>query len=282
MTIIIATFSSVHLLLSLSLSLLNLLTPSITTTQKTKSLVSNNSFCLLSTVIMRSTARHGVLVAAVLLLVVALSVPACAQSMAGATTTVYYGYLKIPPQYYSHPDSTDPMNQVQPGSVLLTDGTNSIRAPVQEDGSFVVYNLPYGTYLLHAEFNDFIFPTIRVDVQYKERDGGLRIPVIRTYQNDYPVRPVEGNGIDVDSPAVIPVAGRHEYYIPRENFRLIDVLKSPMIILMLVSFGMLGLLKLFPEEEMKESRKMTKEWQKKMTNMAAAAKDPTKREIKSK
>lgn len=180
----------------------------------------------------------------------------------------YYGFLQIPQAYFNHEASNDPLNHVQPGSVVLTNGNVVLRAPVQRDGTFTFYHVPYGAYVLEASYHDFQFPNIRVDVQFREGDKGERIPVIRTSTNDFAVTPLDGTGVEEDSPAVIPVIGVHSYYFPREQYSIGMLLKNPMILMMLVSVGLMGLMKLFPEEEMKESRRMTKEWGNKMNKMA--------------
>ncbi|RNF12069.1 C15orf24 protein [Trypanosoma conorhini] len=167
-------------------------------------------------------------------------------------TPAYFGRLSIHPNFFHHPDARNPLWRVQGGEVVLSNGAHLIRAPVHPDGSFVVYDLPYGSYHLHAEFADFIYPTVRVDVTQKTVQGITR-PIIRTYTNDGAMLPVQGTGLDDASPAVIPLAGTHEYYVPREQYSLWNFLMNPMIILMVVSMGLMGMMQLLPEEDRKES-----------------------------
>ncbi|CCW64115.1 unnamed protein product [Phytomonas sp. EM1] len=188
-----------------------------------------------------------------------------------------YGLLQVPESYFSHPDSQSPLNQVQPGSVLLTSALHTYRVPVQKGGLFVVPLMAYGTYLLQADFHDFIFPTVLLEVQYKERDRthgqmkGERVPVVHAYANDFPVRPLDGTGVDDMNPIVIPTEGVHSYYVPREEFHFTEILKNPMILMMLLSFTMFGLVKLFPEEDLKESQKVSREWQNKLVKSSNKA-----------
>lgn len=217
-------------------------------------------------------------------LLVALLLVVSGASAAGSEgTTSFYGMLDLPAAYFQHPDSEDAINRIQPGSVLLHNSHTSIVVPVQKGGAFTVYHLPYGSYLLQAEFHDFTFPTVRVEVQYKERaataedgaaaDKKVRVPVIRVTSNDFPVKPLRGSGVDEQSPAMVPPTSVHEYYVPRAQFRATDLLKNPMILMMVISFGLMGVMKLFPEEDMKESQKMSKEWQQKLFNKATGAID---------
>ncbi|CCW70192.1 unnamed protein product [Phytomonas sp. Hart1] len=203
----------------------------------------------------------------------------CVMSFAVGGTEVeqgvsLYGLLQVPESYFSHPDSENPLNQVQPGSVLLTSALHNYRVPVQKGGLFVVPRVAYGTYLLQAEFHDFIFPTVLLEVRYiedeqthrQEKPG--RVPVVLAYANDFSMRPLEGTGVDDINPIIIPEEGIHLYHVPRQEFHIMDILKNPMIIMMLVSFAMFGIVKLFPEEDLKESQKVTREWQNKLLSSA--------------
>lgn len=226
---------------------------------------------------MRASFVLSSLVVALVLALTLVSGDTAGSEESGVTS--FYGILELPPSYFQHPDSDAPINRIQPGTVVLHNSHTTLSVPVQRDGTFVFYGVPYGTYLLQADYHDFIFPTVRVDVQYKEKaataeDGAratpkTRVPFIRSFSNDYPVKPLRGSGVDEQSPTVIPSQGVHEYYVPREEFHLLDILKSPMIVMMLVSFGLMGMMKLFPEEDMKESQKMSREWQQKLLNRAA-------------
>jgi ER membrane protein complex subunit 7 len=190
-------------------------------------------------------------------------------------TVTYYGQLHLPEAYLRHPDSQNPLNKIQQGSVLLADGHSTIMVPTARDGSFIVYKLPYGTYLMQVDYHDFEFPTLRVDVMYRETGDGKHEPLIRTSTNDFPVKQVEGTGLEEESPALIPVSGMHQYYMPRQEMRLSDIVKNPMILMLLISGGLMGLMKLFPEEDVKESQRMSREWQKKLAaKVAAAAEKP--------
>ncbi|ORC87622.1 C15orf24 protein [Trypanosoma theileri] len=168
------------------------------------------------------------------------------------STVPYYGRLLIHPNFFNHPDAVNPLWRVQQGEVVLSNAQHSFRVPTQVDGSFVIYDLPYGTYYLHAEYANFVYPNIRVDVTQKTSQGVVT-PVIRTYTNDVLMTPVQGTGLDESSPALIPFASVHLYYTPREQYSVWDFFKNPMIIMMMVSMAMVGLTQLMPEEDRKES-----------------------------
>ncbi|KAH9598522.1 protein of unknown function DUF2012 [Trypanosoma melophagium] len=175
------------------------------------------------------------------------------QSKEEETLTVpYYGRLLIHPNFFNHPDAVNPLWRVQPGEVVLSNAQHTFRVPTQVDGSFVIYDLPYGTYHLHAEYAHFVYPSVRVDVTQKTSQGVIT-PVIRTYTNDGLMTPVQGTGLDESSPAVIPFVDVHSYYTPREKYSIWDFFMNPMILMMMLSMGMVGLMQLMPEEDRKES-----------------------------
>ncbi|AYU79667.1 Protein of unknown function (DUF2012) [Leishmania donovani] len=214
--------------------------------------------------------RLGLGAALLLVLFVVLSVSA------EEGTVTYYGQLRLPPTYLRHPDCFEALNDIQPGSVLLYNGQHRFVVPTARDGSFSVYKLPYGTYILQAEYHYFMFPTVRVEVMYRDTGDDQKETFIRTSANDYPVRHLEGSGLDEESPAVIPFSGYHNYYIPRQQMDIVSLLKSPMVIMLLVSVSLMGLMKLFPEEEIRESQKMTREWQKKLVKSVSTDKTGAK------
>lgn len=189
-----------------------------------------------------------------------------------------YGHLRLPPQYFAHSHSHDHINRLQPGAILLTSGNRTWRVPVQQGGDFTVYGLPFGSYVLQADYHDFLFPTVRLDVRPKSHGSEA---VVRAISNDYPETALEGTGLQYENPIVIPALSVHAYYDPREHFSVMAILKNPMILMMVVSFGLMGLVKLFPEEEMKESQKMQKELGRKLMNLGASSKEEAKnRKIK--
>lgn len=177
----------------------------------------------------------------------------------------FYGKLQVPPNFFRSDMARDTFYHTQPGQVILTDGSITLRATVRSDGSFVVKQVPFGFYLLQADFFDFVFPTVRVEVQHKRTEYGIR-PVIHCYRNEYPVTPLRGSGMEEESPAVIPTAGAVQYYVPREKFDPMALLKSPMVLIMLFAGAMLLMAKMIPEEELKKSRDQSKEMRRMMRN----------------
>lgn len=210
-----------------------------------------------------SSSRRDVAVAFLVVQLLSFAIFTTAES----DTTDYYGLLQVPPSFRHSPHFHDPFYRTQPGSVLLSNGKSDIiRATVGPDGMFVVRNVPYGSYLLQADFYDFVFPTMLVEVQYKKGEKDSRTPVIHTSRNDYPVTLVKGRGTSAESPAVIPTAGVVSYYIPREKFNPMGLLKNPMVIMLLIGGAMTLMTKFIPEEELKKSRAQSKQMNKMLLN----------------
>lgn len=199
------------------------------------------------------------------LLVVGCLIAASPVAAMSEGTTTYYGLLQVPPQFFHSPMAQDTFYALQPGEVLLTQGDTVLRAPVEKDGRFVVYEIPYGTYLLQAEYYDFVFPSILVEVQSHKTAKGAE-PVIHTSRNDYPVVSLRGSGTSDQSPAIIPTSGLVQYFIPRTKVDVMAIFKNPLVIMMILAFGMIGMSKLIPEEELKKSRAKNKEMNKMLLN----------------
>lgn len=176
----------------------------------------------------------------------------------------YYGRLMIPREFQLSSLATDLVHRVQPGGVLLTDGEHIYRATVRSDGAFMVSNLPLGSYLLQADWFDFVFPTVRVDVEWMRTGKNSTAIVISTSYNEHPVRMTPGTGMEESKPAIITTVGAAQYYEPREKFDLMQLLRSPMGLMALVGVGMLLIMKMLPEEELKKAQAESKEMKRRL------------------
>lgn len=180
----------------------------------------------------------------------------------------YYGQLVIPHEYHFLSKANGELNMAQPGAVVLTDGEHLYRSTVKADGSFIVKNLRFGSYLLQADWFEFVFPTVRVDVQWKRTSmNGTRVE-ITTYRNEYPVRAVPGSGLDEESAAVIVTVGAVNYYEPRQKIDIMKIVKSPMGLMCLVGVSMMLMMKMIPEEELKKAQAESKAMKKKIAASA--------------
>lgn len=159
-----------------------------------------------------------------------------------------FGGLKLPG---GQPFKAVPQLQAQPpGVITLHNSEHTIKTITKADGTFIFRQVPEGVYMLLAEFAHLQFPLLRVSV-IETRTGTLRI---RATVNDGTQQSVEGDGT-FDAPLELTAVGRHVYFVPREEFSVLSLFKNPMILMMVVSFGLMGLMKLVPQEELKQQMK---------------------------
>lgn len=210
-----------------------------------------------------SAFSRSVLLAVVAMVIAFSSAAQCASS------TDFFGLLQVHPSFFKTPAAADPFYWNQHGSVILTRGEEVIRGSVRSDGVFCFKDVPFGSYLLQADFYDFVFPTVRVDVQFKRLEG-REVPTIRAYRNEFPVVLLRGLGVEEESPVVVPTEGLQQFYIPREVFSLRNFVMNPAVLVL--GFGLITVLmsKMIPEEELKKSRAQTKDLKNALLNPTQA------------
>jgi hypothetical protein len=144
-------------------------------------------------------------------------------------------------------------SQMQPrplATITLHSPTLTLKTAARADGHFTFHQVPDGVYMLTAEFAHLVFPAVRVSL-VPSRTGALRI---RAMINDGSQVMLDADGT-VESPISLVALGRHAYFVPREEVSFLSFLKNPMIIMMIVSVGMMGLMKLVPQEELRQQMK---------------------------
>jgi hypothetical protein len=181
-----------------------------------------------------------------LILVVALVLLAtCVSSELVGTIT---GHIKLPNGQPVHL-----ISKMQPrpfSTITLHSPTLTLRTVGNDNGVFVLHQVPEGVYLLTVEFAHLVFPSIRVSV-IPSRSGQLRI---RALVNDGTQAVIDADGT-AENPIPIVALGRHAYFVPREEINVLSFFKNPMIIMMVVSVGMMGLMKLVPQDELRQQMK---------------------------
>lgn len=119
-----------------------------------------------------------------------------------------------------------------------------------QDGSFVVRGLPEGTHLLDIDLGNYLFPQVRLRVS-RGRDNNARV---RAIMNDGGEAAFTG-GEASDAPVLVPAVSRQQWFVPREEYSLAGLVKNPMILMMLFTVGLMALMKLMPQEELKQQMK---------------------------
>lgn len=159
-----------------------------------------------------------------------------------------FGAIKLPG---GQSLKTFPQLQSQPAaSITLHSASVTIKTVAKSDGSFVIHRVPVGIYMLTVEFAHLMYPLVRVSV-LETRTNVVRI---RALINDASQSQIDGDGT-IDAPIEISALGRIQYFVPREEYSILSFFKNPMMIMMVVSVGMMGLMKLVPQEELKQQMK---------------------------
>ncbi|XP_076044059.1 endoplasmic reticulum membrane protein complex subunit 7-like [Oratosquilla oratoria] len=112
---------------------------------------------------------------------------------------------------------------------------------LREDGSFVINNVPSGSYVVQVMNPTFMFEPVRVDINSK---GKMRARVLNNIQTSQ-VTPVA-------YPLRLKASGPYRYFVQREQWRLTDFLMNPMV---LVTVLPLLLMMVLPRLNDPETRK---------------------------
>lgn len=94
---------------------------------------------------------------------------------------------------------------------------------LKDDGSFVIHGLPSGSFVVEVVSPQFTYESARIDITTK---GKLRARKVNYIQ------PALVNHLPY--PLKLNPTGAHRYFIPREQWRLADVLLSPMVLMMVL------------------------------------------------
>ncbi|KAI0651776.1 hypothetical protein C8Q79DRAFT_57498 [Trametes meyenii] len=124
-------------------------------------------------------------------------------------------------QWNQHCPSLHELGQAK---VVLDNG--KLRGGVTRDGSFVIPDVPAGTYVLSVLAHDHQFDQLRIDVF--EADT---LPEVRPYFPGTPLSPAAAGTLPY--PPVLGAKGRHDYFVPREAFNVLAMFKNPMMMMML-------------------------------------------------
>ncbi|KAI0778106.1 hypothetical protein BD413DRAFT_506833 [Trametes elegans] len=145
--------------------------------------------------------------------------------------------------------------------VVLDNG--KLRGGVTRDGSFVIPDVPAGTYVLSVIAHDHHFDQLRIDVF--EADT---LPEVRRYFPGTPLSPASAAALPY--PVVLAARAKNDYFVPRESFNVLAMFKNPMMMMMLGA----GVLVLFMPTLMKnmdpEVMEDFKERHAKMTNIQSS------------
>lgn len=102
---------------------------------------------------------------------------------------------------------------------------------VKKDGSFIVQNIPSGSYIIEVLNPEFVFEPVRIEINSK---GKLRARKVNHIQT--------ASVVPVPYPLKFKALGRQRYFQQREQWRITDFLFNPMVLMMVVPLLLLMVL----------------------------------------
>jgi len=130
-------------------------------------------------------------------------------------------------------------------SRILVDGGKYLGF-LKEDGSFVVTNVPPGSYVVEVASPDFDFDPARVEITSR---GKMRARRVNNLGSGQPVTLAYPLRFKAKSPT--------QYFMQREEWRITDVIKNPMVMMMILPVILIGVLpKLMNSQDPEIQREM--------------------------
>lgn len=94
---------------------------------------------------------------------------------------------------------------------------------VKEDGTFIIHNIPSGSYIVEALNSELTYESIRVEINSKGKYRARKVNHIQTSQVT-----------QVPYPLRMKPLGRTKYFQIREQWRVTDFLLNPMVLMMVL------------------------------------------------
>jgi len=117
---------------------------------------------------------------------------------------------------------------------------------LKEDGSFVVTNVPAGSYVVEVACPDFDFDPARVEITSKGKMRSRRVNNLGS-----------GQPVTLAYPLRFKAKNPTQYFMQREEWRITDVIKNPMVMMMILPVILMGVLpKLMNSQDPEVQREM--------------------------
>jgi len=94
---------------------------------------------------------------------------------------------------------------------------------LRDDGTFVIHGVPSGSFVVEVMHPQFTYESARIDITSK---GKLRARKVNYIQPALVTH--------IPYPLKLNPTGAYRYFIPREQWRIADVLMSPMVLMMVL------------------------------------------------
>jgi hypothetical protein len=158
------------------------------------------------------------------------------------------------------------------GRVIVDGGLHV--AAVDEHGQFAIPAQQAGSHILEFSVGDLFIAPVRVEVSETKHDrfratvndGSGR--VIVNAMNDASYEEASAS-VGADFPVIVvsPI-GEHKYFVPREGFNVMSMVKNPMVLMMLFSLGMVYVMPLIADQD--EMKAQMKDMQKTLNTAQGA------------
>lgn len=133
-------------------------------------------------------------------------------------------------------------NSLMKARILINHG--QFVAYPKDDGSFEVENLPSESYVVEITHPKYIYEPYRVDITSKGKIRARRVNYIQPALVQ-----------TVDYPLIFRPKSLHNYFVPRETWRVMDLIFNPMIMMMFVPLIIIWLLpKMMNPQEVQAQR----------------------------
>jgi len=109
---------------------------------------------------------------------------------------------------------------------VLDDGSNYYGS-ITRDGSFVIPDVPEGTYILNVAARNHLFDQYRIDIV-----DSLSPPEVRPYLPGTPLLSTANSPVTIVYPLKVHPRYRNEYFVPKQSFNVMGMLQNPMIMMM--------------------------------------------------
>uniref|UniRef100_A0A1B6EB66 ER membrane protein complex subunit 7 beta-sandwich domain-containing protein n=1 Tax=Clastoptera arizonana TaxID=38151 RepID=A0A1B6EB66_9HEMI len=120
------------------------------------------------------------------------------------------------------PDNLPPNTNWQANTFVTVKGGYHLGF-LREDGTFVISNVPSGSYVVEVVNPNYTFEAVRVEINSKGKYRARKVNYIQTSQV-----------IQVPYPLKMKPLGQVHYFQVREQWRLIDFIFNPMVLMMVL------------------------------------------------
>jgi len=117
-------------------------------------------------------------------------------------------------------------NTLGQAKAILDDGSHYYGS-ITRDGSFVIPDIPEGTYIFNIVARNHLFDQYRIDVV-----DPLSSPEVRPYLLGTPLSSTANSHVTIAHPLKIHPRFKNEYFVPKQSFNVMGMLQNPMIMMM--------------------------------------------------